>query len=166
MSKSEFLLLIPGIIYGVGVVDLIKVTFQKQYWEIYVWTVVLFLVFILQWYSLYNAIDQIGESKFSFTLMMITPLVFTRGCYLLTPPENADTKSYFLKYRSHFFINLVLMIIINGASQYFLVEVSDARTLSRLSFLPLIIVMCIWDNKWYRLFIAILFFIVYSQYFL
>ena len=166
MSKSEFLLLIPGIIYGVGVVDLIKVTFQKHYWEIYVWTVVLFLVFILQWYSLFNAIDQIGESKLAFTLTMLNPLLFTRGCYLLTPSKKADSKRYFLKYRSHFFLNLVFMVIINSTLQYFLEELSDARTLSRLAILPLVIVACIWDNKWYRLFIAILFLAVYSKFFL
>ena len=76
--KSEFLLLKPGIIYGIGVVDLIKLTFQKHYWEIYIWTVILFLVFIVQWNNLYNVIDQIGELKLSFTLIMITLLEFTR----------------------------------------------------------------------------------------
>jgi hypothetical protein len=165
MSKSEFLLLIPGIIYGVGVVDLIKVTFRKHYWEIYLWAIILFLVLILQWYSLFYAMDQIGESKLSFTFMMITPLVFTRGCYILTPTENAETKSYFIKYRSAFFINLVFMILANGASQYFLVEESDPRALARLVFLPLILAAAYWDNQWYRLAIALLFFIVYAQFF-
>ena len=166
MSKSEFLLLIPGIIYGVGVVDLIKVTFQKHYWEIYLWAIILFLVFILQWYSLYNAIDQIGESKLSFTLMMVTPLVFTRGCYILTPTESAETKTYFIQYRRAFFINLVFMILANGISQYFLVLESDPRALARLFFLPLILVAAYWDNQWYRLVIALLFFIVYAQFFI
>ena len=35
MSKSEFILLIPGIIYGVALVDLLKVFRHKNtYWEI------------------------------------------------------------------------------------------------------------------------------------
>lgn len=166
MSKSEFLLLIPGIIYGVGVVDLIRVTFRLQYWEIYIWASALFLVLILQWYSFYNAIDQAIESKLTFTLMMLTPLIFTRGCYLLTPPEDVNTKEYFLKYRKVFFVNMALMIFVNSGLQYFMVADPDSRSISRLLFLPLIIIACFWDNKWYRLSIAILFYGVYAQYFI
>ncbi|MCK5368914.1 MAG: hypothetical protein KAQ62_10190 [Cyclobacteriaceae bacterium] len=166
MSKSEFLLLIPGLIYGVGVVDLIKVTFRLQYWEIYIWASILFLVLILQWYSLYNTMDQTINSKLSFTLMMISPLVFTRGCYLFTPDEDTDTKEYFLKCRKVFFVNMILMILINSGLQLFIIAESDNRMFSRFLFLPLMIIACYWDNKWYRLSIALLFFIAYAQYFI
>jgi len=166
MSKSEFLLLIPGLIYGVGVVDLIKITFRIHYWEIYAWATILFMVLILQWYSFYNNIDQAVEDKLLFSLMMLSPLVFTRGCYLLTPTEGSDTKEYFLKQRKAFFINLVFMILINTGLQYFLVAVPDARTFSRLLFLPIMLVAGYWDNMWYRASIVLLFFIIYAQYFI
>ena len=166
MSKSEFLLLIPGLIYGVGVVDLIKVTFKKHYWEIYAWAIVLFLVLILQWYNFYENIDQAVENKLMFTLMMFSPLIFTRGCYLLTPTDEMESKAYFLKYRKAFFLNIVALIIANSLLQYFLMAVPDARSFGRLLFLPLMIVASYWDNMWFRLGCAILFYVVYAQYFI
>ena len=48
MDKEEFFLLIPGIIYGVAIVDLLKVfSHKKNYFEMVGWAVLYLLAIII-----------------------------------------------------------------------------------------------------------------------
>ena len=55
MEKQEFLLLIPAIIYGVAIVDLLKIFQHKiRYWELIAWGLLLMVLVINIWIELYQ----------------------------------------------------------------------------------------------------------------
>ena len=103
MSKSEFLLLIPGLIYGVGLVELMRILNRKMYWEIIAWSLIMFISLIIQWFGLYDRLEFLGLNMGIFTLLLINPLLFTRICHTLSPNENVvDTELYFKNERPVF----------------------------------------------------------------
>ena len=104
MSKSEFLLLIPAIMYGAGLIDLMKIFNRKMYWELPLWALSLFLTLVITWFGLFERLELITVNPGIFLLLLIGPLIFARSCYVLTPEEaNHDTKSYFFEVRQLFF---------------------------------------------------------------
>ena len=75
MSKSEFILLIPGIIYGVAMVDLLKIfRHSKRYWESVAWGIAMFLNLIVSWYELYDKLEIISSN---IALSLISLLLLT-----------------------------------------------------------------------------------------
>ena len=64
MDKQEFLLLIPGIIYGVAIADLLKIVRHKvNYWEVVFWGVLLLTTIINHWMELYKKLDAMVEHR-------------------------------------------------------------------------------------------------------
>jgi len=150
MSKAEFILLIPGILYGIALVDLLKIVRHgTKYWETIMWTFILFLVVIADWFKLYNFVDKISENITLFTLYILSPLIFVQVCFTLTPGENdTDMKKYFLDNRKAFFTTVVLYIISKLSIQY-LVE-NDGKLIIRLLGISLYS-LCIFSDKiWVR----------------
>ena len=73
MSKSEFLLLIPGLIYGVGLVELMRILNRKIYWEILAWSLIMFISLIVQWFGLYDRLESLKLNIGVFSLLLINP---------------------------------------------------------------------------------------------
>ena len=124
MSKSEFILLIPGIIYGVALVDLLKIFRHKStYWEVVSWGIIMIINLIVSWFTLYDKLEIISNSILLFTVYIISPLLFAQAIFVLTPEEeNKDTKAYFLKSNRQFFILLLGFIIMNNILSFFIAE--------------------------------------------
>ncbi len=60
MDKQEFLPLIPGIVYGVAIVNLLKIVQHKvNYWEEVFWGVLLLTTIINHWMELYKKLEKI-----------------------------------------------------------------------------------------------------------
>jgi len=157
MSKSEFLLLIPGLIYGVGLVELMRILNRKMYWEIIAWSIVMFLSLIVQWFGLYDRLEFLELNMGIFTLLLINPLLFTRICHTLSPHEDVvDTELYFKNERPVFFALLSLSLISGLILQYVLMD--DGLGGLRFVILPLVIACIFVHGKWIRV-LALLFFI-------
>ena len=72
MGKSEFILLIPGIIYGVALVDLLKIFRHKNtYWETTAWGIAMIINLIVSWFNLYDKLDMIGSSISLFSVYQL-----------------------------------------------------------------------------------------------
>lgn len=152
MSKSEFIILIPGIIYGVAMVDLLKIfRHSKRYWESVAWGVAMFLNLIVSWFDLYDKVEVISSNISLFTAYIISPLLFAQAVFVLTPEEeHTDTKAYFLKTQHLFFILILSYIIVNMGLSYFIQTDSTfgwMRPLLSFLFLGAII----WKKFWLRL---------------
>lgn len=157
MSKSEFLLLIPGLIYGVGLVELMRILNRKMYWEIIAWSLVMFFSLIVQWFGLYDRLEFLTLDIGIFTLLLINPLLFTRTCHSLTPNEDVvDTEMYFKNERPLFFVLLALSLTSSLVLQYILLD--DGLGKFRIIGLPLVIACIFIHEKWIRV-VAFLFFL-------
>ena len=151
MSKSEFVLLIPAIIYGVALVDLLKIfRHSKSYWEIIGWGIALFLNLIVSWFGLYEKLEILSSNILYFTAYIISPLVFAQAVFVLTPEEqDTDTKDYFLKSQKSFFMLLLLFTIINSLLSL-IIESSVVFIWMRAVLIIPFIVVIFWPRMWLR----------------
>lgn len=152
MSKSEFILLIPGIIYGVAMVDLLKIfRHSKRYWESVAWGIAMFLNLIVSWFELYDKLEIISSNIALFTAYIISPLIFAQAVFVLTPEEeHTDTKAYFLKAQHLFFILILSYILVNTGLSYF-IETDGSFSWMRPLLSVLFIIPIIWKKFWLRL---------------
>ena len=108
MSKQEFFLLIPAIIYGVAIVDLLKIfNHRKNYIEMMGWGIFVMMSVIFSWIELFNKLEVITNDNINFFLIIGNAILFARIAAVITPEEkDADTKSYFGIYfnRSRIFL--------------------------------------------------------------
>jgi hypothetical protein len=151
MNKSEFILLIPGIIYGVALVDLLKIFRHKNtYWEVTGWGVIMIINLIVSWFSLYDKLEVISGNILLFTVYLVSPLLFAQAVFVLTPEEeDTDTKAYFMKTNRLFFILLLGLIVVNQTLLFFLAEDSAFMIMRTIIAFPFIAII-IWQKKWMR----------------
>jgi hypothetical protein len=157
MDKQEFFLLIPAIIYGVAIVDLLKIfNHKKNYPEMVGWGLFLLIGIIYNWIELFNKLDLIIGGNVSFFLIIFQAILFSRAAAIITPEEkNNDTKKYFMENRVRFFWFLSFIVAYGMIMRYF---VYDDQTTAWLR--PLFIVLYLgvaYSNKyWLRISIMIL----------
>lgn len=161
MDKQEYFLLIPAIIYGVAIVDLLKIfSHRKNYFEMVGWGVFYLMAIIILWMDLYNILAEISENSLSFVLIIVQAILYARGAGLITPEEkDEDTEAYFMSIKKSFFLLMALIVICNLVIQ---TMVHDDRTpiWFRLIMAGLALILAFWDKKWFRVTImfALLFF--------
>ena len=154
MSKIEFFLLIPAIIYGVAIVDLLKIfKHRKIYWEVTLWGVVLMISIILGWIELFNKLDNFVESNVNFFILIIQSILTAQIVAVITPEDNdIDTKKYFSEERKLFFALGIIILIVNTLAEFTVFE--DNRFWLRIINLPLFVACYFIDNKWLRTSVA------------
>ncbi|MGL1885412.1 MAG: hypothetical protein OCD76_02760 [Reichenbachiella sp.] len=151
MDKQEFFLLIPAIIYGVAIVDLMKIFRHKNnYWEIVAWGVYIFMVIIFVWAELYQKLHALTSDIKNFFIIIIQAVVYAQLVAVITPEEkDINTKDYFLKNRKLFFLMISLALIVNTGVSYLVFEDHRASWV-RPTALGLSLLCAFWDNRWLR----------------
>ncbi len=150
MDKQEFLLLIPGIIYGVAIVDLLKIVQHKvNYWEIVFWGILMMVSIINHWIELYQKLDAFVDNNLNFFLIIGQAMIYAQAANVITPDKkDSDTKEYFFKIRKSFFLVIVGIITMNIILQF--VVFDDQRTWIRLLGIPLFLACAFIDKLWLR----------------
>ena len=99
MDKQEFFLLIPAIIYGVAIIDLLKIFSHKNnYFEMVGWGIYVMLGVIFNWIDLFGKLDSIANGKIVFFMIITQAILFAKIASLITPEEkDVDTKAYFFQ---------------------------------------------------------------------
>ena len=156
MDKQEFLLLIPAIVYGVAIVDLLKVFRHKvYYWELLLWGIMMMMSIIIIWMELYRKLGAIVDSNLSFILIIIQAVVYAQAVAVLTPEdESISAKEYFTSKQKTFFILLALSALVNMAVEFVVFE--DSKMLLRLISIPLLIACAYLNKIWLRSVLALL----------
>ena len=146
MDKQEFLLLIPGIIYGVAIVDLLKIVRHKvNYWEVVFWGTLLLINIINHWMELYQKLEAIVDNHLNFFLIIGQAMLYAKASGVITPDdEDKDTKAYFFQIRKSFFIIMALAIILNILLQFIVID--DERLPLRITGIVLMLA-CVFVNK-------------------
>lgn len=161
MDKIEFLLIIPAIIYGVAIVDLLKIfSHKKNYFELVAWGVFCLVAIVISWTEIYNKVDIIVKDNFSFYVLILQSIIIARIAAVITPEEkHINTKKYFMGVKRTFFLLLALSGIVNLLSQYFVFN--DHSPIYLRPIIILIMLSCaFYDKVWYRTSILSLLFLL------
>ena len=155
MDKQEFLLLIPGIIYGVAIVDLLKIVRHKiNYWEVVFWGIMLLITIINHWMDLYQKLEHIVDNNLNFFLIIGQAMIYAQASNIITPDDkDDDTKAYFFEIRRNFFLVIVASILINILLQF--VVFNDHKLWLRLTGLPLMLACAFIDKIWLRIIVGL-----------
>lgn len=124
MDKQEFFLLIPAIIYGVAIVDLLKIfSHRKNYIEMVGWGIYVMLAVIYSWTELYFKLELITSNIINFYLVIIQAIILAMLARIITPEQkDEDTKAYFFNIRKPFFILASVSVVYNIFLSYYMYE--------------------------------------------
>lgn len=145
-----YMSVIPGIIYGMALVELVRIYRHKsQYWETNLLGVFLLLTIITDRYKTFPYIDELFGNMFIFTIYMISPLVYLQACYSLTPELEEDVAlDHFKNRRRKFFFLLAVFTSINVVIEVFLID--QKMLLLRIAIVSLFLLNGFIDNLWLR----------------
>ena len=161
MESNNALLLIPGIIYGVGLVSLLQIFRAKVYWETIAMAVLMFLILIVNWFLISEKLGFDDQNLAIYTLAMISPLLFTRACNVLSPGENVeDSKSAFFAIRKTFFILLGTHTLVNILTQYLIFD--DGLNGFRFIAVLLLYGCAFYNRLWLRVFMMFMFTLIFA----
>jgi hypothetical protein len=153
MEKQEFFLLMPAIVYGVAMVDLLKVfkRGRKTYWEVLAWGSVFMVYIIIIWLELWAKLDIVATDKWFFILIILKAILVAQIAAIITPEEkDINTKEYFLSNRVQFFLMISALVIFNIVLQEFFYD--DHRPWVIRSAILALSLACVFINKsWIRI---------------
>ena len=157
----KILLLIPGLIYGVGMVQLLKVFQEGTYWESRILAFLLFLSLIVNWFVYAEALSESVNLVF-YTLTMISPLLFTRACMVLMGSDQSDnsSKKHFFTIRRSFFFLLTAHTLVNVILQEFIYQ-GDYQIFRFIGVLMLL-ACALFNYIWLRVAMMTIFLAIYA----
>ena len=151
MGKQALFMVLPAMVYGVAVVDLLKIFRHKNnYWEMLGWGIMLMMYIVIIWLELWSKMEIVATNKWFFMLLIGHAILLSQTSHVLTPEaEDNDTEKYFYTNRKKFFVLTTLMVVLNMVIQEFFYD--DQRPwFFRLS-LVLVCIICVVVNKvWVR----------------
>lgn len=162
MEKQEFLLLIPAIIYGVAIVDLLKIfNHKKNYIEMVGWGFFVMIGVIFTWIELFNKLERITASNISFFFIIFQAVLFARAAALITPEaSHSDTKEYFMDIRKRFFWLLSIIAVYGMMMRHFVYDDQVVLWL-RPALITIYLVTGYSNNYWVRI-TSLSFIIIFS----
>ena len=141
----------PAIIYGVAIVDLLKIfSHRKNYSEMVAWGLMLMVYVIILWLELFDKLDIVTGSAFAFIAMVVKAIILSLAAAKITPEaRDSDTKAYFMMVRKAFFLLIAALTLFNLFMQRFIYD--DHRPLlERLLMITLFVVCAFVDKSWLR----------------
>lgn len=135
MAASEYLAFLPLLIYGIALADLFSE--WKRFFDpkglfipYGIFTVILTEIAAYNIFVFAKLLDQLsGITYYNYITFLIPPFIFLLTVNVYTPDKDADTKSYFLKNMTPFF---VLMAIFNASLFLYDFEISTGTLIIRI----------------------------------
>lgn len=142
--------MIPAIVYGVAIVDLLKAFKLSNYWELIYAGSWLLLNSIVLWLSLYNQLDYIVDNNLNLLLVLIQSILFAKSAELITPEEkDTDTKAYFEKVIRNVILLQVIVFAIAGLNEILIVDDRQNEFIRPIT-LTIGLIAVFWPNIVYR----------------
>lgn len=166
MDIAKYMAVIPGILYGMALVELIKIYRHKsRYWETNLLGFLLFITIIYDKYKTFPYMNELFSNMAVFTLYLIGPFVFMHMCYTLTPEnEDDEAEEHFLGIRKKFFYMLAIFTSFNIFIE--LLFINDGLIYLRFLGVALYTLNGYFNWKWLRIITySIIFFAVYLLYY-
>lgn len=158
MEKQEFLLLIPAIIFGVAIVDLLKLfSHKKTYFELIGWGMFLMLAIIAVWMRLFEKLEVVSSSNLLFLLIIAQAMLYARAANIITPEEkHVNTKEYFFSIQKSFFLLFAAIAFFNMLMQYFVYNDHQSEWVRPIG-IALSLVCAFTKNVWVRTSVMVFF---------
>jgi len=110
----------------------------------------LILTLILNWFLFAEKVEVVGQNLGLFALTLVTPMLFTRACNVLTPGlDTKDTREHYLTVLKPFFLLLTAHVVFNIAIQAIIQN--DGFNLQRLIGVPLLLAAALYHKLWVRI---------------
>lgn len=147
MNLTIYMSVIPGIIYGMALVELIKIyRHQSKYWETNLLGLFLFLALISNRYLLFPVLDDLFQNMFVFTIYMLSPLIFLQACYVITPEKEEDVAVEHFNVRRKTFFLLIATFIAGNVALETIFEI-EGMLFIRILGVALFVINAFFDNK-------------------
>ena len=123
MSQDEFFAFMPLLIYGIAISELMMhwrdyLKQGRRYWPHIITGVILLELAFVNFYYLYDKLDQLFLDYPHFLLHILPPLIFLLMVSVYTPEDDKDVKEYFLDKTPLIFSLLALFILINTLNDF------------------------------------------------
>ena len=158
MDPAEYLAIIPLLIYGIGITELLgqwKRFFNKeaQYPLYIIFTIILTEVAIYNvviYIDVVNILPQLNY--FKYLSYLIPPILFLIVVNIFTPDEGSNTEEYFKTN-----IRLIFIMITIFASSHFLYDFDEeGRGYLRIVMVLLLLAISIFKKTWMMYLVAVL----------
>ena len=121
MSKDEFFAFMPLLIYGIAVTELVMhwrdyLKKERRYWPHLLTGIILLELAFLNFYFLYDELDELFNSYPNFLFRLTSPLILLLAVSVYTPEAERDVKEYFDDKISLIYGLLAAFIVINMLS--------------------------------------------------
>jgi hypothetical protein len=159
MDPAEYLAIIPLLIYGIGITDLLgqwKRFFKEgERYPLYIiYTIILTEVAV---YNVVIYIDLVNElphqSYFTYLLNLLPPLLFLMVVNIFTPDEGSKTEEYF---NNNLRLMFVLIALFAASHYLYNFDEQQGQAYFRLVFIVLLTAIAIFKKQWLMYLVAAL----------
>ncbi len=151
MDPAEYLAIIPLLIYGIGLTDLLsqwhRLFDRESRYPIY-----LIFTLVLTEVAIYNVVIYVDlvqafphQTYFTYLASMVPPILFLMVVHVFTPDEGTQTKAYLFENAQLIFTLMALFV----ASHYFYTfEENAGITYQRALFILLLLATAYFRKEW------------------
>ena len=149
MTNNEYFLILPMLLYGLAIADLVSswrrfLVKEQQYAPYIITTILLLEVSFYNFYQLNQYVtEDTFKSYFAYFKILVSPLIFLVVVGVLTPDKDIpDVKAYFKKYMHLIFGGMALFV-----ASHFLFD-SHSPMGPRLVSIGFLLVTAIFKKEW------------------
>ena len=162
MDPAEYLAIVPLLIYGIGITDLLgqwkRFFNEKNRFPLYIiYTIILTEVAI---YNVVIYIDLVNvlpeQTYFNYLSFLLPPILFLLVVNIFTPDEGSETEEYFNRN-----VRLMFILISLFVASHFLYEFDEKhwQGYMRIIIIVLLLSAAIFRKRWLMYMVALLWFI-------
>ena len=123
MSQDEFFAFMPLLIYGIAVSELVMhwrdyLKKDRRYWPHLITGLILLELAFLNFYYLYDKLDELFSTYYYFLFRLLSPIVLLLAVSVYTPEEDRGIKEYFKKNASIVFTLIGVFILLNIVTEF------------------------------------------------
>ena len=159
MDPTEYLAIIPLLIYGIGITDLLgqwKRFFNKEdQFPLYIiYTIILTEVAIYNVVIYIDLVNVLSEQTyFTYLAFLLPPILFLMVVNIFTPDEGSRTEAYFENNTRLMFVLIALFV-----ASHFLYEFDEKhwQGYMRIVFVVLLLAIALFRKRWMMYLVALL----------
>jgi hypothetical protein len=158
MDPAEYLAIVPLLIYGIGITELLgqwkRFFYKEDRFPLYIiYTIILTEVAVYNvviYIDLVNVLPQ--QTYITYLMNLLPPILFLMVVNIFTPDEGSKTEEYFNNN-----IRLMFVLIALFAASHFLYEFDEqeGQAYFRIIFLILLTAIAIFKKQWLMYLVAI-----------
>jgi hypothetical protein len=159
MDPAEYLAIVPLLIYGIGITELLgqwkRFFYKEGRFPLYIiYTIILTEVAVYNvviYIDLVNVLPQ--QTYITYLKNLLPPILFLMVVNIFTPDEGSKTEEYFNNN-----VRLIFMLIALFAASHFLYEFDEqhGQAYFRIIFIALLMAIAIFKKQWLMYLLAVL----------